>query len=266
MARSVSRWPPCAAGSMSQPRPPDHSTFPAQQSPWIRLGGSAGPASEPIRSTTSSTSRASSGRSAPASTARIRNGSSLRCAYHCGQSAASGVLSSGRLAMNPGHGAPKPSAPAACSRARSVPNWKAASGVAGPGGIIEMTSASGPTASTSGTGTACGLGQPAQAVRLGRERGRHLPGRARRDRAGVLTGGRDGLGEGAAPAGQREHEVLVAMLRADDPRLADDQAGQLPDPVGQGGGTAHAGSPGRPSSWASRAAMTGAAAPSRSST
>ena len=56
--------------------------------------------------------------------------------------------------MNPGHGAPKLAAPAACSRARSVPNPKAASGVAGPGGIIEMTSASGPTASTSGTGTA----------------------------------------------------------------------------------------------------------------
>ena len=56
--------------------------------------------------------------------------------------------------MKPGHGAPKLAAPAACSRARSVPNWKAASGVARPGGIIEMTSASGPTASTSGTGTA----------------------------------------------------------------------------------------------------------------
>ena len=95
-----------------------------------------------------------SDRSAPASTARVRNGSSLRCAYHWGQPAASGVLSSGRLAMNPGHGAPKPPAPAACSRARSVPNWNAASGVAGPGWIIEMTSACGPTASTSGTGTA----------------------------------------------------------------------------------------------------------------
>jgi hypothetical protein len=139
---------------MSQPRPPDHSTLPAQQSPWIRLGGSAGPASEPIRSMTASTSRASSDRSAPASTARVRNGSSLRCAYHCGQSAASGVLSSGRLAMNPGQGAPKPSAPAACSRARSVPKSKAASAVARPGMTIEMTSAAGVTASTSGTATA----------------------------------------------------------------------------------------------------------------
>jgi len=139
---------------MSQPRPPDHSTLPAQQSPWIRLGGSAGPASEPIRSATASTSRASSGRSAPASTARLRKGSSLRCAYQPGQSCGPAVLSSGRLAMNPGQGAPKPSAPAACSRARSVPKLKAASGADRPGVIIEMTSAAGVTASTSGTGTA----------------------------------------------------------------------------------------------------------------
>ena len=41
------------------------------------------------------------------------------------------------------------------------------------------------------------------------------------------------------------------MLGADDARLADGQAGELPDPDGQGGGTAHAGSAGRPSSWAS---------------
>src|SRR6266851_8173135 len=65
-----------------------------------------------------------------------------------------GVLSSGRRAMNPRHGAPKPSAPAACNRARSVPKLNAASGVACPGGIIEMTSAVRVTASTSGTGTA----------------------------------------------------------------------------------------------------------------
>ena len=49
IARSVSRCPPCAAGSMSQPRPPDHSTLPDQQSPWIRLGGSGGPASSDDR-------------------------------------------------------------------------------------------------------------------------------------------------------------------------------------------------------------------------
>ena len=56
--------------------------------------------------------------------------------------------------MNPRHGAPKSSDPAACSRASSVPNRNAADGVACPGGIIEMTSAASVTASTSGTGTA----------------------------------------------------------------------------------------------------------------
>src|SRR5208282_1513989 len=75
-------------------------------------------------------------------------------AYHSGHSADVGVLSSGRLAMNPRQGAPKPSAPAACSRASSVPKRNAASGVAWPGGTMEMTSAAGLTARTSGTGTA----------------------------------------------------------------------------------------------------------------
>src|SRR5512142_1106182 len=146
---------------MSQPSPPDQSTFPAQQSPWMRLGGSAGPASEPIRSVTASTSRASSGPSAPASTAIRRYGSSRRLAYHGGQSGgpsagvlSRGVLSSGRLAITPGQGAPKPAAPAACNRASPAPNPNAADGVARPGGIIEMTRAVPVTASTSGTGTA----------------------------------------------------------------------------------------------------------------
>jgi hypothetical protein len=118
-----------------------------------------------------------------------------------------------------------------------------------------------------------GLGQPAQAVRLGREHGRDRSGPSGvRIRACALIracdgiGGREGLGEGTAAVGQGDHEVLVAVLGADDARLADGQAGELADPDGQGGGTAHAGSSGRPSSWASRAAMTGAAAPSRSST
>ena len=56
--------------------------------------------------------------------------------------------------MNPRHGAPKFSDPAACIRASSVPNRNAADGAACPGGIIEMTSAASVTASTSGTGTA----------------------------------------------------------------------------------------------------------------
>ena len=153
-----------------------------------------------------------------------------------------------------------------------------------------MTSASGLAASTSGTGTApasasqrrpfasaakaaansaAGSGAAARV-------GDHAPGRGARTvsrigdhaRRGSIAWieSRDGLGEGAAAAGQGHHEVLVAVLRADDPRFADGQAGQPREPVGHGGGTAHAGVPERPSSWASRAAMTGAAAPSRSST
>ena len=84
MARSVSRWPPWAAGSMSQPRPADHSTLPDQQSPWMRLGGSRGPASSLIRPVTVSTSRTSAGPSVPASAARRRYGSTRRSAYHAG--------------------------------------------------------------------------------------------------------------------------------------------------------------------------------------
>ena len=44
IARSNSRWPPCAAGSTSQLRPPAPTTrLPAQRSPWRRAGGSGGP-------------------------------------------------------------------------------------------------------------------------------------------------------------------------------------------------------------------------------
>ena len=64
------------------------------------------------------------------------------------------MLSSGRLAITPGQGAPKSAAPAACSRASPAPKPNAADGVARPGGIIEMTRAVPVTASTSGTGTA----------------------------------------------------------------------------------------------------------------
>ncbi len=41
IARSVSRWPPCAAGSMSTTPSDDHSTLPFQRSPCIRAGGSS---------------------------------------------------------------------------------------------------------------------------------------------------------------------------------------------------------------------------------
>ena len=50
IARSVSRWPPCAAGSISQAPSVDHSTLPDQRSPCSRAGGSGGPGQlrEPI--------------------------------------------------------------------------------------------------------------------------------------------------------------------------------------------------------------------------
>src|SRR6266568_4800664 len=96
----------------------------------------------------------------------------------------------------------------------------------------------------------------AQAARLGGERGGQL------SRGRVLSPGH--LGERALAAGQRDHQVLVAVLGADDARLADGQAGLPGDPAGGGAERGHSvlGS----SSRASRAAMTGAAAPSRSST
>jgi hypothetical protein len=52
---------------MSTPRPPDHSTFPAQQSPWIRLGGSAGPATAATRPAAASSTAACPAVSAPRS-------------------------------------------------------------------------------------------------------------------------------------------------------------------------------------------------------
>src|SRR5207253_10532881 len=97
------------------------------------------------------------------------------------------------------------------------------------------------------------LGQPAQAARLGRERGADL-----RRRCLLLV---DHLGERALPAGQGDHQVLIAVLGADDARLAHGQAG-LPRDLTRDGCVHPAGL----SSPASRAAMTGAAAPSRSST
>jgi hypothetical protein len=79
-----------------------------------------------------------------------------RSAYQRGQPSATGqgALSSGRLAMNPGHGAPNALEPAACRRARSRPNAAAAAGVAGPGGSQLRTRAWSSQPRTSGTGTA----------------------------------------------------------------------------------------------------------------
>ena len=70
IARSVSRWPPCAAGSTSTAPSWPHSTLPDHRSPCRRAGGSAGPVSRssPVRSRsqTASTARRPSGSRAPA--------------------------------------------------------------------------------------------------------------------------------------------------------------------------------------------------------
>ena len=101
-----------------------------------------------------------------------------------------------------------------------------------PGGIIEMTSAACGDGQHLGHRDGVRLGQPAQAVRLGRERGRRLS----RDRpcGTALRADRGHLGERALAAGQRDHEVLVAVLGADDARLADGQAG-LPGDLARSG-------------------------------
>jgi VIT1/CCC1 family predicted Fe2+/Mn2+ transporter len=58
--------------------------------------------------------------------------------------------------MNPGHGAPNVSAPAACRRARSRPNAAAEAGVAELGGSQLRTRAWSSQPRTSGIGTAPG--------------------------------------------------------------------------------------------------------------
>ncbi len=155
--------------------------------------------------------------------------------------------------MNPRHGAPKSAAPAACSRASSAPNPNAADGVARPGGIIEMTSAVPVTASTSGTGTA--------SASASQRRPFASAANAAPISAGAACSCVGHLGERALAAGQRDHQVLIAVLGADDARLAHGQAGLPRDPARDGRGH-----PAVLSSRASRAAITGAAAPSRSST
>ena len=129
--------------------------------------------------------------------------------------------------MNPRHGAPKSSAPAACSRASSVPKPNAAAGVACSGGIIEMTSAASVTASTSGTGTAFASASQRRLVASAAN--------AAAISAGAAVGRGRHLGERATAAGERDHEVLVAVLGTDDARSADGQAG-LPGEPARGGG------------------------------
>ena len=220
MARSVSRWPPCAAGSISQPRPPDHSTFPDQQSPCIRLGGSAGPASCAIRLATVST-RARRPRSAcPRPWPAGRRAAAAGCAYHSGhESAAPGALGSGRPAMNPGHGAPKLSAPAgAGGPARGRTARRPRAGRLPRRDTHAMTrSALGSQPSTSGTATAPGLGEPAQSAAPPR-RTRQAP--APRSAAGHL-------GEHVPPVGQHDAVVVHAVLPA-EPGTGARRAGDPP--------------------------------------
>src|SRR5262249_60038820 len=71
--------------------------------------------------------------------------------------AAGRSFGSGRLAMNPGHGAPNVSAPAACIPASSRPNRAAAAASADPAGTQEMTSMDSSQPTTPGTGTAPAL-------------------------------------------------------------------------------------------------------------
>ena len=128
--------------------------------------------------------------------------------------------------MNPRHGAPKPAAPAACSRASSAPNPNAADGVARPGGIIEMTSAVPVTASTSGTGTA--------SASASQRRPLASAANAAPISAGDACSSDGHLGERALPASQGDHQVLIAVLGADDARLAHGQAGLPRDPARDG--------------------------------
>ena len=73
IARSTSRWPPYAAGSIRYGRPSaPASTLPRQRSPCSRAGGSGGPASAGSRSITASIAPAPPAGSAPRSDGRAQ--------------------------------------------------------------------------------------------------------------------------------------------------------------------------------------------------
>ena len=150
MARSVSRCPPCAAGSTSHGRPSaSHSRFPDHRSPWMRAGGSGGPARSASRShSRSMTAAPSAGSRRPSRT----NGRTRRSAQNVGQSSA-GVLAIGSGPMKP--------RPVGAERRRAAtvhrsppPDRRlldaAASTEPGRSGSAAMWS--GPRTSTSGTG------------------------------------------------------------------------------------------------------------------
>ena len=175
IARSVSRCPPCAAGSISAARPPGQSTLPDHRSPWIRLGGSGGPASSPMRPMTASTWGRPAGESAPSSCARRRYGTIRRCAYQRPHPCSAGGRAAG-CSLTASAGWWLRGCPARCCRAegtrcnrataprrlaclpralaRARPNSPAANGDGPPSGNSSMTSMRSSAPSTSGTGTA----------------------------------------------------------------------------------------------------------------
>ena len=132
IARSVSRWPPCAAGSITQTRcSVPHRTLPFQRSPCSRAGGSSGTRSA-SRATTPSTRWASSSPIRPRSRASLRYGSTRRCPKNSAQVGAD-LLRSGRRAMKPSASPPNAVAPAWWVAARARPKPDAASADGRPG-------------------------------------------------------------------------------------------------------------------------------------
>ena len=168
IARSVSRWPPCAAGSISAPRPSGQSTLPDQRSPWMRLGRLGRPAQladllddglhrprvgrrqrARVPRPAQIRNEPSSGVPAPPVRFPMLSGGVLPSGAWPSRAVASGVLpsaavssgvlssgvlssgvlSSGSEAMYPGHGAPNAGAPAACIRASAAPSSPAGPGV-----------------------------------------------------------------------------------------------------------------------------------------
>ena len=119
-ARSVSRCPPCAAGSISHTRSAVHSRFPGHRSPCNPDGRSLGCPYRSMRFSTAS-------RPAPRRRRRVRpdrrpfGGTATAVAARTtAASAVPGPLSCGSEPMYPGHGAPYPSAPAPVRR-RQLP-------------------------------------------------------------------------------------------------------------------------------------------------
>ena len=184
MARSVSRWPPCAAGSTSQPRPPAHSTLPLHRSPCSRAGGSAGPAS--------AGSRLPAGRRRPPrrrQPARVPQQPHVRldpaARVEARPSSSLGRLSSGAAPIQPGRAAPKAGAPGRVQRgqlpAEPLHRRRPAPAVRGQPGQHQQLAVRRP--STSGTRRPAGrLGEPAQPGGLGGEEARPVrrPGASRR--------------------------------------------------------------------------------------